>query len=160
MSIVDPPAPEIQTRRPNAARHAARNVRPARRRPAVLDETFDVAGLVRLRSAVTAYAIACGAGPALDDIVLTAHELCSNAVKYGGGSGRLRMWRQGHRIVCRVTDSGPGMVDAASRGRESPAPHVTGGRGLWIARRLADVHIDAGPRGTTVTAAISVPDDR
>jgi hypothetical protein len=49
------------------------------------------------------------------------------------------------------------MADAAHRGLESPAPHATGGRGLWIARRLADVHIDTGSRGTTVTAAITVP---
>jgi serine/threonine-protein kinase RsbW len=160
MSIVDPPTAEVQVRRPNAAPHAARNVRPARRRPGVLDEAFDVAGLVRLRSAVAACAVACGVGPALDDLVLTAYELCSNAVKYGGGSGRLRMWRQGRRILCQVADTGPGMVDAASRGLESPAPHATGGRGLWIARRLADVRIDTGSRGTTVTAAITVPDNR
>jgi hypothetical protein len=50
------------------------------------------------------------------------------------------------------------MVDPASRGFEPPVPHATRGRGLWIARRLADVDIDTGPRGTTVTAAITVPD--
>jgi signal transduction histidine kinase len=115
----------------------------------VLDQVFDGAGLVRLRSFVAALA-----SPALDDVVLTAHELCTNAVKYGGGSGRLRMWRQGHRILCQVADTGSGMARAASRGLESPAPHATGGRGLWIARRLAEVHIDSGSRGTTVTAAI------
>jgi anti-sigma regulatory factor (Ser/Thr protein kinase) len=124
----------------------------------VLDQAFDVDGLVRLRMAVAAYAEAIGTGPSLDDIVLTAHELCSNAVKYGGGSGRLRMWREGSRIVCQVSDSGSGMIDAAGRGLEAPSPHATGGRGLWIARRLADVQIDAGPHGTTLTAAITVTD--
>jgi hypothetical protein len=48
------------------------------------------------------------------------------------------------------------MADAAGRGLESPAPFAIGGRGLWIARRLADVDIDTGPHGTTVTAAVTV----
>jgi serine/threonine-protein kinase RsbT len=122
----------------------------------VLDESFDMDGLDRLRVAVAAYAEAWGAGASVGDIVLTAHELCSNAVKYGGGAGRLRMWREGGRILCQVTDFGPGMADPAGRGLEAPSPYATGGRGLWIARRLADVHIDTGPRGTTVTAAITV----
>src|SRR5690348_13854877 len=154
MSITDPPAAAVRSRRPSVAPHSARNVRPARRRPAVLDESFDVDGLLRLRATITAHANALGAGPALDDIVLTAYELCSNAVKYGGGRGRIRIWRDGGRILCRVTDSGFGMVDPDRRGLEAPSPQATGGRGLWIARRLAEVQIDTGPRGTTVTAAI------
>ena len=122
----------------------------------MLDESFDVDGLVRLRAAVAAYVGASGAGMSLDDVVLTAHELCSNAVKYGGGSGRLRLWREGRKILCRVSDSGAGMADPAGRGLEWPAPFAIGGRGLWIARRLADVDIDTGPHGTTVTAAVTV----
>jgi len=31
---------------------------------------------------------------------------------------------------------------------------VPGGRGLWIARRLADLRIETGPAGTVVTAAM------
>jgi len=136
--------------------HATRAGRPSLRRTGVLEESFDVDGLVRVRSAVAAYGNALGAGSALDDIVLTAYELCSNAVKYGGGSGRLRMWREGRKILCRVSDSGVGMADSAGRGLESPAPFAIGGRGLWIARRLAEVDIDTGPHGTTVTAAVTV----
>jgi anti-sigma regulatory factor (Ser/Thr protein kinase) len=124
----------------------------------MLDESFDVDGLVGLRVHVAAYVEAIGAGPFLDDIVLTAHELCSNAVKYGGGAGRLRMWRDGSRIMCQVSDSGAGIADPTGQGIEAPSPHATGGRGLWIARRLADVRIDTGGRGTTVTAAITVTD--
>jgi anti-sigma regulatory factor (Ser/Thr protein kinase) len=157
MPIGDPLAAGVRPRWQSAAPKAAQGVRTARRRRPALDESFDLHGLVRLRSAVAAYADALRAGPALDDILLTAYELCSNAVKHGGGSGRLRMWRQGRRIVCQVTDAGPGMVDPAGRGVESPPPYATGGRGLWIARRLADIHIASGPQGTTVTAAITVP---
>ena len=134
--------------------HATRTVLVSRR---VLAESFDINGLVRVRSAVAVYAEALGAGAALDDIVLTAYELCSNAVKYGGGSGRLRMWRDGNKILCRVSDSGLGMADADGRGLESPEPFAIGGRGLWIARSLAHIDIETGPHGTTVTAAVTVP---
>jgi anti-sigma regulatory factor (Ser/Thr protein kinase) len=122
----------------------------------VLDQAFDVGMLDHLRTAVASYGEAMGAGAVVDDIVLVAHELCSNAVQHGGGSGRLQLWREEGRIMCRVADFGAGMADPARRGLEPPPPHATGGRGLWIARQLADVHIDSSAHGTTVTAAVTV----
>jgi anti-sigma regulatory factor (Ser/Thr protein kinase) len=123
----------------------------------VLDQAFDRTGLLALRSAVAAYAAEWGAGSRLDDVVLIAHELSSNAVRHGGGSGRLRLWRDGYCLMCRVSDTGPGLPDAATIGVELPAPQTAGGRGLWLARRLATVHIDTGPDGTVVTAAVPLP---
>jgi len=121
----------------------------------VLDVTFKADGLFRLRSAVAAYADELGAGSEGGDVVLVAHELCSNAVKHGGGSGRLRLWRDDRGIRCRGSDSGAGMTDPASRGFERPSPQIPGGRGLWIVRRLADVHISTGPTGTTITVTMA-----
>jgi anti-sigma regulatory factor (Ser/Thr protein kinase) len=95
-----------------------------------------------------------GAGPRVDDLVLIAHELASNAVRHGGGSGRLRLWRDDYRVICRVSDGGRGIASVAE---ELPGPRSEGGRGLWIARRLAAVRIDTGPGGTTVTAAVALP---
>ena len=122
-----------------------------------LRQRFDGRGLPALRSAVSAYAAELGAGDRLDDMVLVAHELSTNVVRHGGGRGELRLWREGDRVLCRVTDAGPGMPDAAERGRELPAPHMPGGRGLWIVRRLSAVRIESGPDGTTVTAAMALP---
>jgi anti-sigma regulatory factor (Ser/Thr protein kinase) len=90
-------------------------------------------------------------------VVLVAHELSTNAVRHGGGAGRLRLWRDDFRLLCRVSDSGPGLADAATAGVEPPSARVPGGRGLWIARRLAAVRIDTGPTGTVITAAIPLP---
>src|SRR5690242_21960814 len=85
-----------------------------------LDQAFDLDGLVSLRSAVAAHADRLGL-PAdrIPELVLVAHELAGNAVRHGGGSGRLRMWRDGRSIVCEVSDAGPGLPEppAADYGR-------------------------------------------
>jgi anti-sigma regulatory factor (Ser/Thr protein kinase) len=125
--------------------------------PLVLDQAFDAGSLFRLRAAVAAHAAALGAGEAVYDVVLIAHELSSNAVRHGGGTGRLHLWSDADRIMCRVTDSGPGLADGAGRGDDLPSPQVPGGRGLWIVRRLAAVRVVTGASGTTITAAIPIP---
>jgi anti-sigma regulatory factor (Ser/Thr protein kinase) len=142
-------------RRPNGPPRAAGRP-PAGRwgRPTVLDQVFDGDGLTALRSAVAAYATELGAGRRIDDVVLVAHELASNVIRHGGGYGRLRLWRTDAAIRCRVSDSGPGLVGIGAD--ELPSPQVPGGRGLWIARRLAAVTIETGPDGTIVTATMSV----
>jgi anti-sigma regulatory factor (Ser/Thr protein kinase) len=142
-------------RRPNGLPQAAGR-RPTNRRVTrpVLDQTFDATNLVPLRSAVAAYATELGAGARVDDVVLIAHELASNAVRHGGGRGRLRLWRDDHRVMCRVSDGGRGIASAALTETELPGPRSEGGRGLWIARRLAAVRIDTGRNGTTITAAV------
>jgi len=109
-----------------------------------------MAGLEGLRTKVAAWMTRLGAARVRDDAVLVAHELATNVIRHGGGLGRLRMWRESGRIVCRVSDSGPGMP-ALVREPEERRP---GGRGLWIARRLAEVRIESGPTGTVVVAAM------
>lgn len=147
----------IRQRRPNGPPQAA--VRPLIRHRTVLP-VFDLivggAELVSLRSAVAECADELGAGSRVDDVVLVAHELASNVVRHGGGSGRLRLWREDHRIVCRVSDAGPGLADVGSAGAELPSPQVPGGRGLWIARKLADLRIETSPAGTVVTASMAL----
>jgi anti-sigma regulatory factor (Ser/Thr protein kinase) len=124
--------------------------------PPLLDQAFDAGSLFRLRAAVAAHAAALGAGESVYDIVLIAHELSSNAVRHGGGNGRLHLWSDAGRIMCRVTDSGPGLADAAGGGGDLPSPQVPGGRGHWIVRRLAAVRVVTGSSGTTITAAIPI----
>ena len=122
-----------------------------------LDQPFDTDALFTLRSAVAAHAAGLGAGRAVDDAVLVAHELASNAVRHGGGEGRLRLWRSHEGLVCEVSDSGTGLSDPHQAGTHRPSPAVPGGRGLWIARQLSEVRISTGPDGTTVTAVLPVP---
>ena len=125
---------------------------PAHKDPA-LDQPFDADALFSLRSAVAAHTDELGGVAIVDAVVLVAHELASNAVRHGGGTGRLRLWRSGDRICCEVADRGSGLPDPDRAGTRRPSPSVPGGRGLWIARALADVEIRSTSDGTTITAA-------
>jgi signal transduction histidine kinase len=122
--------------------------------PAMLDLGFDSTGLANVRAMVARWA---GGGPALDDLLLVVNELCGNAVRHGGGHGRLRLWTDGYRLLCRVTDSGPGIPEPEAQGLDRPALDTAGGRGLWIVRRLADLRIESGPSGTEVIAMLPLP---
>jgi serine/threonine-protein kinase RsbW len=143
-------------RRMNDAPHAAgRRVIGRAANPAMLDLGFDSSGLAGIRATVAQWA-GGGGSQAVDDLLLVVNELCGNAIRHGGGHGRLRLWTDGQRLLCRVTDSGPGIPDPEEQGLDRPAPNMAGGRGLWIVRRLADLQIDTGPDGTSVLAMIPV----
>jgi anti-sigma regulatory factor (Ser/Thr protein kinase) len=121
-----------------------------------LDQPFDSDHLVALRSTVAAHADRLGlAGERIGDLVLVAHELASNAVRHGGGRGRLRLWRDHGSLYCAVSDEGPGFAGTGADGHQRPALGASGGRGLWIVRQLADdVDVRSDPAGTTVTARV------
>src|SRR5262245_26579134 len=123
-----------------------------------LDQRFDEQGLLALRSAVSAHAAGVGvAGDRVDDLVVIAHELASNAVRHGGGTGRLRLWRQDGRALCEVSDSGAGLADPLSAGYARVPLSSTDGRGLWIVRQLADhVEVHSGPDGTVVIVVLTI----
>jgi anti-sigma regulatory factor (Ser/Thr protein kinase) len=122
-----------------------------------VDQPFDADGLYALRAAVAAHASRLGAvPPVLERLLIVAGELASNAVRHGGGSGRLRLWRTGTELRCQVSDQGPGMADRTV-GSQPPGPIATSGRGMWICGRLCDdLIIESGGRGTTVTAVLQL----
>src|SRR5690348_15073193 len=92
-----------------------------------LDQTFDAENLFHLRSAVAAHGTDLGmAEPVLEDLVLVAHELASNAVRHGQATaalpGRLRLWRDGDLVFCEVSDHGPGIADPETVGTVQVPP--------------------------------------
>jgi anti-sigma regulatory factor (Ser/Thr protein kinase) len=123
---------------------------------AALEQPFDAAGLIALRSALAAHAADLGLrGDRVDELILLAHELASNAILHGGGGGRLRLWTAGGDVYCEVSDDGPGLPAGVATGRDRPPLGATGGRGLWLVRLLADeLDLRSGPTGTTVTAVV------
>jgi anti-sigma regulatory factor (Ser/Thr protein kinase) len=143
----DPPAttePDAGTVRPEVA----------------LDQPFDSSNLFALRSAVAAHATDLGMTPhRVADLVLAAQELAANAVRHGGAvpavPGRLRLWRDDSRVVCQVSDGGPGMADPDGVGTQRADIGASAGRGLWIVRQIVDtVDIVSGADGVTVTVTL------
>jgi anti-sigma regulatory factor (Ser/Thr protein kinase) len=129
---------------------------PPGRTPDGLEQRFDATNLVSLRSAVAAHGGALGLSPTqVGELVLVAHELASNAVRHGGGGGRLRLWRLDGSVFCEVTDVGAGFP--FSRPERRPDLSASGGRGLWIIARLVDeVSVESGDNGTTALVEIRI----
>jgi anti-sigma regulatory factor (Ser/Thr protein kinase) len=121
----------------------------------LVDQPFDIDGLYALRATVAAHAADLGASPAeIDHVVILAGELAANAVRHGGGTGRLRLWAEQDRIRLEISDQGPGMRQPTADA-ERPDPAAAGGRGLWICRQLTPhLKVTTGPHGTTVTAVV------
>lgn len=126
-----------------------------------VDQPFDEDGLYAMRATVAAHAANLGAGPVLvEQMLIVASELATNAIRHGGGSGRLRVWREHAWLHVEVSDRGPGMADPTA-GSRPPDQTATEGRGLWICRQLVtDLQVATGPRGTTVTAVVGLDGDR
>jgi serine/threonine-protein kinase RsbW len=88
----------------------------------------------------------------LDDFVVAVNELLTNAVRHGGGGGRLALWTTGGRVLCEVGDTGPGLPGLLGGGGPvRPATDQPGGWGLWLAEELTDAfEVTTGAGGTTV----------
>jgi len=90
-------------------------------------------------------------GDRLDDFVVAINELLTNAVRHGGGLGRVALWRQGGDLVCEVSDSGAGLAEPRPLAHVRPAADQPGGWGLWLAQELTDsFQLTTGMGGTTV----------
>jgi anti-sigma regulatory factor (Ser/Thr protein kinase) len=110
-----------------------------------------------LRQTVAAHADRLGANDdQLERLIIVAGELAINAIRHGGGRGRLFLWRHEDTLFCEVSDQGPGIKDPTA-GTSLPNPISSDGRGLWICRNLtSELAISTGPdgRGTIVQATI------
>ena len=126
---------------------------PVSRLPRPVDCAFRLDSLVAVRHEIKAYATAAG----LSDIplykfVVAVNEIMTNAVHHGGGTGQVRLWLAGDRLICEVTDHGRGMRGRHSDGRQRPQPGTISGWGLWLTREICDeMTIDSDPTGTKVT---------
>jgi len=97
------------------------------------------------------------AGRPLNDLVLVANELATNAVRHGGGSGLMWLWCDDGCVYCQVRDQGAGMHDPMHAGERASSTNALTGRGLWLVRQMSDrLDIDSDGGGTTVTVAIPV----
>jgi anti-sigma regulatory factor (Ser/Thr protein kinase) len=123
----------------------------------LLSRSFDGGQLATLRRTVAKHAAEVGLlDSRRQDFVLAVDEVVTNAVRHGGGHGRLDVWVAEGQLWFRVSDAGPGL--AAPLPAHAPEPTLPGGRGLWITRHVTDdLTITTGPLGTTVTGAMALP---
>ena len=87
-----------------------------------------------------------------DDLHLAAAEIAANAFRHGTRPVGARVWSDGDRIVCVITDSGTSYGDPFSGFLPAHGFDLSrGGMGLWLARKLWD-HVDVlpGPAGLSV----------
>jgi anti-sigma regulatory factor (Ser/Thr protein kinase) len=119
--------------------------------PAVAEQVdFGPADLRELRAVVHSHAADAGLAPDRDqDLVLAVHELATNSVEHGGGTGTMRLWQSRAGLVCEVRDAG--VVSDLLVGRLEASHGAEGGRGVWMANQLCDlVQLRSSPKGTTV----------
>jgi serine/threonine-protein kinase RsbW len=118
----------------------------------LLTETFDRDAITALRHSVASCAGQAGLrGDRLDDFVVAVNELLTNAVRHGGGLGRVVVWSSDGAVVCEVSDSGSGLPASRQEPSRRPAADQPGGWGLWLAEELTDTfELVTGAGGTTV----------
>lgn len=129
-------------------------------RDAPMERKFDQSSLGALRSELSRYAAAHGLTDlALANFVLAVNEIATNAVRYAGGHGQLRAWRQGGELWCRVVDDGHGIPRRYLEQSARPDPLHVSGHGLWLARHIcAGVDIETGrATGTRVLLRYPLP---
>ena len=113
-----------------------RSVEPPWSLPPASRECQVVSAPVEARSLVASALSAATEEALRDDVTLAVNELVANAIR-AAGSAEVSHWRQGDAMVWEVSDAGPGM-HATAAGYAPPPADQLGGRGLWIARTLAD----------------------
>lgn len=110
--------------------------------PAEVRVTFGRGGLQDVRRLVAGLAHEAGLSHRrADELTVVVNELAANSVDHGGGCGTVRGWIEAAAVVVEVADAGD--LAHRERGRvpdDVPPPRVDAerGRGLWIARQLAD----------------------
>jgi anti-sigma regulatory factor (Ser/Thr protein kinase) len=87
-----------------------------------------------------------------EDLHLATSEVAANAFRHGRRPVSARIWTDGQRMVCTISDSGTGFGDPLAGFRPAHGDDLSrGGMGLWLARKLWDcVDLLPGPAGLTV----------
>lgn len=124
---------------------------------AALSEAMAFAGpedLVGVRAFVRSQSVALGLPAERAGLLtLAVSELATNTLQHAGGPGHVRVWAEGRRVACEVSDGGPG----SRLGRAMPPAESLRGRGLALVERIGDrVETSTGPAGTAVVVWLNL----
>ncbi|HEX4817411.1 MAG TPA: ATP-binding protein [Nonomuraea sp.] len=120
----------------------------------VVEQPFDRDSLYVLRATLEAHATEAGLPRARTlDLVLAVHELATNVMLHGSGTGRVHVRVVDGMLQCQVIDDGATSPEAGE-----PVWPYEHGHGLWIVRALGDRHaVTRGPDGTVASVAFALP---
>ncbi|RRR96864.1 anti-sigma factor RsbA family regulatory protein [Glycomyces terrestris] len=91
----------------------------------------------------------------LVDLEIAVTELVTNSIRYGGGSGLLRIWTEDDHLVCEVSDGG--RITDPLVGRR-PVDDYSQGGGLLLVNHVVDLlRMHTGPEGTTMRVYLRLP---
>ena len=127
--------------------------RPPPRAPLMDRLVLDVHDLAHLRERTRVLARALGLPE--DDFTLAINEVVTNGLVHGAPPVRVRCWAEPGGLVVQVEDTG-GVAIPAIAGYLPPGEDQFGGRGMWIARQLADI-VTAYTAGGTTVVRMSFP---
>jgi anti-sigma regulatory factor (Ser/Thr protein kinase) len=127
--------------------------------PDLVSRVFDATSLAGLRHELSSRGEESGLTDlTLARFVLAVNEITTNAVRHGGGRGRLRMWRQGDHLWCEIVDEGRGIPRGRLNASHRPVPGHIGGWGLWLAQQICStLRVDTGSAGTRVRLSYPIP---
>jgi len=120
-----------------------------------LDCTDDLGGL---RRRLRRWSAGCGlADQDIDDIVIAVDEIATNALEHGQPPACVRGWTSPDALFVQVEDQGRISIPATT-GDHRPSTDARRGRGIWMARHLAEVlTTHSGFAGTTVAMRFARP---
>ncbi|MFL6096384.1 MAG: ATP-binding protein, partial [Blastococcus sp.] len=90
-----------------------------------------------------------------EDLHLAASEIAANAFRHGVRPVSARVWADGDRVICVISDRGTSYKDPFSGFAPAHGPDLSqGGMGLWLARKLWD-HVDVLPTDGGLSVRLS-----
>jgi anti-sigma regulatory factor (Ser/Thr protein kinase) len=90
-----------------------------------------------------------------EDLHLAAAEIAANAFRHGVRPVSARVWANGNRIICVISDRGTSYSDPFSGFTPAHGLDLSkGGMGLWLARKLWD-HVDVLPTDEGLSVRLS-----
>jgi anti-sigma regulatory factor (Ser/Thr protein kinase) len=90
-----------------------------------------------------------------EDLHLAASEIASNAFRHGVRPVSARVWADGDRVICVISDRGMSYSDPMSGFTPAHGLDLSnGGMGLWLARKLWD-HVDVLPTEAGLSVRLS-----
>ncbi|WP_319460520.1 ATP-binding protein [Micromonospora sp. RTP1Z1] len=88
---------------------------------------------------------------ATGDVVVAVTEVATNGLVHGALPVRLRGWHHRDMLIVQVDDSGGRRIPPAAGFHRPGSADRVGGRGLWLARQLADVvTLHSGERSSSI----------